>query len=832
MDDESPSPLPLRRESSSDRAAAAPPIWGGGGGAGRPRAGRTAVPTRRAGSWRLPPAASYMAHILSLERFGSNRTLQELAAAGRGWVPLARIATFPLPNERGWDVHTLADGARAAGFTVSTDGAFVAAPQPTNAATADTGGVPKGLSIESYLKYTFDATSWETNERLKGMAAANRGFVPLALVAKFPYPRSSGWSVNHLATAARRCPEVELNPAGNAVRPAQAQRSSHRSKRTPATYIEHLFDSRRFSEDGSMQRLAEQNRGWVSLAEVAKFSLAKRMGWGLSELLEAAAECSHVVELRGSAVRPRLVPLARGAGRRRSRTGSTGRPPFSTGASSGIYTAESLTSGDVGTVGGSGGGAGDGGAAVGGSAAGGAGGEAGGEAGLHSTAAPPVDKGSAGADTAELTVLPSGLSKADIQGMWDSRPVLVAPSVDLSKDFGVLSWNSLADYMAKKDKTAYKQPGGGWKHRSSLIVDRILFRAPDIVCLQEVQKEAHADELLRSIAPHGYVGVFNDSVPGRNTVVLAWNTNTFELVPGCVWHGLQLLPEVNKAEGPGDADLNDATYHIYRAAHRLALQHKHRALAKQRVVFALLRHLRKGNLVLACSLHTNVPLLAPHATSREQLDASWLPLAEIEWCLAEIALHRQAAVDHGLADSPDEVEIVIGVDANSKPDSAAALYLTQGGVPDGHLVEEDAAQFDTSVRGASIGWAGISHPLPLRSAFRSVAEREPDYTTINHKTAFIAPIDYIATSAVPLVVLDVYPWPRSALLPFASPSAKHPRGWPTPILPNAVIPSDHLPMEACIAFAGTTADSSGSFPLVPSLTSDSGPSMDASPPGL
>lgn len=178
--------------------------------------------------------------------------------------------------------------------------------------------------------------------------------------------------------------------------------------------------------------------------------------------------------------------------------------------------------------------------------------------------------------------------------------------------------------------------------------------------------------------------------------------------------------------------------------------------------------------------------------------------------VAEADLAVRAWVEEGRAAAADDVGVVIGLDANSLPGSAAALYLTGGGVPARHVVHAQAV-----VAGLRAPVVGIGHPLPLASAcvprahpyvpsrvcrahwvcaferpsraprrsYERVLGREPSWTNMNYATGFVGAIDVIATNLAPVGVYDVPERPA----------------WGLVVMPNAVMPSDHVPLEAVLA---------------------------------
>lgn len=470
-----------------------------------------------------------------------------------------------------------------------------------------------------------------------------------------------------------------------------------------------------------MRQVAAEHGGWVPLAHIAEFRQPLARGWGPDRLAVAAMEARAVVELSedGTRVRPR---------------GSGDAGAVAAAAAAAAVAAAPLPA-------------------------------------PHDTVM--IEAGGA-ADEDEAAA-------AAAEAVWDTRVLVAAPGArGGATDIRVLSFNVLAEHMARKDPLTRSD----WRSRRRLTVRAILHHAPGLVCLQEVQTREHAGELLAALDAAGYDGAYNDEVPTKNTVLLAWRRGAFEVIE--TWNGVPLVEAAARAlarrgEDAGGGSAADA--HLRRAAASLPLAASFNAkLGKRRVIYARLRHVTSGRPLLLCSAHTNVPLepaplIGGGRGQPRDVMAEWLPLLDVQLFVAEadLAVRRFAQVG---GDPPESVGVIMCLDANSLPGSAAALYLTGGGVPVGHPVHAQAV-----AAGLRAPVTGISHPLRLGSAYGGVLGREPSWTNMNYGSGFVGAIDVIATNLAPLAALDVPERPR----------------WGLVVMPNAVMPSDHVPLEAVLA---------------------------------
>ncbi len=98
-------------------------------------------------------------------------------------------------------------------------------------------------------------------------------------------------------------------------------------------------------------------------------------------------------------------------------------------------------------------------------------------------------------------------------------------------DLLVLTWNVLADGLAASGGFLRTRPEDlGWELRGERILTEILDhrsngRAPDVVCLQEVD---HFDDFLAPrLAAHGYRGSFHPKEPDRDGCCVVWREERF-----------------------------------------------------------------------------------------------------------------------------------------------------------------------------------------------------------------------------------------------------------------------------------------------------------------
>jgi len=102
---------------------------------------------------------------------------------------------------------------------------------------------------------------------------------------------------------------------------------------------------------------------------------------------------------------------------------------------------------------------------------------------------------------------------------------------DCLRSVSVMSYNILADAYAKQhSKELYSSVPGAclrWSTRARLLEKEISHWAPDIVCLQEVDRFKHIEQMLR---PYGYVGRFTPRTNGRpDGLAMFWQKSKFQL---------------------------------------------------------------------------------------------------------------------------------------------------------------------------------------------------------------------------------------------------------------------------------------------------------------
>ena len=385
----------------------------------------------------------------------------------------------------------------------------------------------------------------------------------------------------------------------------------------------------------------------------------------------------------------------------------------------------------------------------------GAGGSAaGGESGVGATGTAPTGEV---VPRLKLFDLISGNRKAWSQRVWVSPAAsgtTWSAATASGLGFTMLSWNILADKEAVKDRTTF-QATGPWLDRLPVIIARILSLRCDVLCLQELQTgnragvDNHVTVFMSALEAHGYQCIPHMG-DRQATTMLCFRRAMFELVG----HPIRSVSD------------------LLQMAERSGRVIEHFNRFSTRFVLAMLRHRTSQRLVLACSGYANVPL------EGEGRYAHYKPLLDALVTTQAITIFADEFKAYGhMAPA-----VVWGVDMNNRTSEPAVQYLLQGGNVPREVVASLTEQAERDGRRAP--------PFPLspcatyKDAYVVALGHAPAYTNCNHSKGFVGDIDHVFFLPEKLEavgVLDVYPWS----------SAIHPD---VPKLPNAVVPSDHVPL--------------------------------------
>jgi mRNA deadenylase 3'-5' endonuclease subunit Ccr4 len=381
------------------------------------------------------------------------------------------------------------------------------------------------------------------------------------------------------------------------------------------------------------------------------------------------------------------------------------------------------------------------------------------------------------------------------------------------KGFSLITFNILADYLARTDTHAYcPWHLRRWPHRVARIVRGLQKASSDLVCLQEVQGVAqpsseperrhnHYQQLHDLLADSGYsiasLALRCDSdgrvKPHRSLGnAVFYKAASFERAPGA-WRGRVNLAQELAARCSSPAQLARYVYG-----------------KEQSAAWTRLRHRVSGRCVCVASCHIACDFLNPDAQ-----------VAQVHALLSRL---ESSVVQPGDA-------LVLAGDFNSLPESGVRELCVNGVLP---LSHEHAHAPDAKLRppltslparagaaSSTVRPSGYAHGLHLASAYESVDGHEPQLTnrtpdfgpssprlcmpTLLPRSALESTervltgrrvartaegcLDYIFYSSALLTPTRVLPTPTAAQ------AASEGGG-----LPSTLVPSDHVPIGASFEF--------------------------------
>ncbi|KAK4658132.1 Glucose-repressible alcohol dehydrogenase transcriptional effector [Podospora pseudocomata] len=368
-------------------------------------------------------------------------------------------------------------------------------------------------------------------------------------------------------------------------------------------------------------------------------------------------------------------------------------------------------------------------------------------------------------------------------------PITVQDDVASSLErVSVLTWNILCERYATKQMYGYTPPSAlEWDYRKQLILDEIYDRNPDIVCLQEISRNAYENEFSPSLAKHGYRGIQwsrpkvktlpNNMVGGVDGCATFWKTDK--------WIVLQkeMLDYSHLTITRPDLKQNHDVYN--------------RAMGKDNI----------GTIILLESRVTGSRLIVANTHLAWEPDLCDVKLLQIA-CLMEnitrlgdkwtrtppMAIDKKQAIQGILEEGEErqelpppgpsqeyrnntDIPLIICGDYNSTPSSGVYDFLATGRLSHDHP-EWLGRKYGNFTRD------GVEHPFSIRSAYAHLRGGPHELSFTNYTPTFREVIDYIwySTNTLELVSL-LAPPDKQALTRI-------------PGFPYYHFPSDHIQIMA------------------------------------
>ncbi|KAJ8598977.1 hypothetical protein CTAYLR_009260 [Chrysophaeum taylorii] len=325
----------------------------------------------------------------------------------------------------------------------------------------------------------------------------------------------------------------------------------------------------------------------------------------------------------------------------------------------------------------------------------------------------------------------------------------------------VASYNVLAEIYATPNMYPYCARWAlDWQYRFRRLVDEIIDVDPDVLCLQEAQRDHYERDVEPALEARGYEGIFaqkaREGAAGKvDGCAMFWKRAKFRLSE----HRTVSFNDLARGEATALA-LADRDQHAF----LLRLVKDNVAQIAVLETFHAVHHRRR-----LCVANTHL------YSNKENADTKlWQALA----------LSRE--IDRLVHRHQRDLPLVIAGDFNSVPTSSVYALLATGTVDPNHA---DLHPPNDKRRGPfSIlpDPRNINHRLNLASAYRVALGAEPSFTILT--PAFQGTLDYVWYDPATLRCAAVAQIPSHHLL---TTTAKG--------LPNAQFPSDHI-MLACDLF--------------------------------
>eukprot|EP01001_Neometanema_parovale_P010247 NODE_647_length_2226_cov_82.421778_g617_i0.p1 GENE.NODE_647_length_2226_cov_82.421778_g617_i0~~NODE_647_length_2226_cov_82.421778_g617_i0.p1 ORF type:complete len:456 (-),score=76.89 NODE_647_length_2226_cov_82.421778_g617_i0:153-1520(-) len=318
--------------------------------------------------------------------------------------------------------------------------------------------------------------------------------------------------------------------------------------------------------------------------------------------------------------------------------------------------------------------------------------------------------------------------------------------------FSMCTYNILAKCYSKPSYYPNVPPRVlSWKYRLPMILSEIMSLQTDIVCLQEVQEDDWTNDFAPAFEKAGFSGVHTstDALKNKLGIAIVWRQSTFTPITSEVVHFRDI------AKVCSDKVVQD----YYGGYHQVGLMVKLKT-ADQQILQASTAHISSN--------------------FKEQ---------SVQLMQVQMMLDRQETFSKA---QPPANRLVFCGDFNSTPGSAVHGLISKGTVaPTDPILYPPII---TENPAASLPYPQPSHGLQLRSAYSQVFGQEPTFTNLSDCLTgkFEGTLDYVWVNPG-IKVRGVLEVPDKAQL--------IPEGAINKGIPNAICPSDHLPLVAHLEYS-------------------------------
>ena len=355
-----------------------------------------------------------------------------------------------------------------------------------------------------------------------------------------------------------------------------------------------------------------------------------------------------------------------------------------------------------------------------------------------------------------------------------------------SESLSVLSYNILCDRYCTRSQYGYTPAKAlAWENRRDLILDEVLTRNADVVCLQEVDRESFQDFFQPRLATADYKGIFYPRTRAKTMT-----EREAKLVDGCA-----IFYKTKKYICLDKTVVDFAGTAINRPDMKTEHDIFNRVMPRDHIaVLAFLENRLTGSRMMVGNAHIFWdPAFADVKLVQVAILMEQITKKADEWSMKPSCTGKgafwQSEGDGDLVDSPREtiaepapsqeyssgpqIPLIICGDFNSAVGTGVYDLITKG--------ELAGAHEDMGSRGyGNFTREGMHHPFKLKSAYNIIGELK--FT--NYTPTFSGVLDYIWYSSNAMEV-------KSLLGDVDEQYLRR-----VPGFPNAHFPSDHLALQA------------------------------------
>lgn len=390
-------------------------------------------------------------------------------------------------------------------------------------------------------------------------------------------------------------------------------------------------------------------------------------------------------------------------------------------------------------------------------------------------------------------------TKALIHLLREQAPVPLAPPVRpmlciqddasaASQDyFKVFSYNILCDNYVNIQQYPYTPLGAlAWDYRKELILQEIQAHDPDIVCLQEVNKDSFEDFFMVKLDYSDYKGIFWPKT----------RANTMSEKDAKVADGCATFYKERKYTLLDKQLVDFANIAIHRPDMKNQPDIFNRVMTRDDIaVVTFLEDRLTGARVIVVNTHIfwnpafadvkliQIAILMEHMSKLVEKYVRWPAHKDKRSKVVDDSANPEAPLDPVEYTGSSQLPLILCTDLNSTPDSSVYELLSKGRVEPDHP-ELGSYQYGHFTRD------GIQHPFSLRSAYSLLNGTPNALTFTNYTPGFTGMIDHIWYSTHSLEV--------TALLGPVDPEYMK----RVPGFPNYHFPSDHLSLLAEFSIKG------------------------------